>query len=73
MKLSQLLKKCNIDYTEKDVEVHGIVFDSRKVKHNDIFVAIKGRLDGNDYVSQAVDNGACLVISEENIDCNVPK
>lgn len=73
MKLSQLLKKCNIDYTEKDVEVHGIVFDSRKVKHNDIFVAIKGNLDGNDYVSQAVDNGACLIISEENIDYNVPK
>ena len=43
--------------------------DSRKVKENDAFVAIKGKnLDGNDYIKEAIDNGCKLIITTKNLD-----
>lgn len=43
MKLSQLLKNCNIKYDGKDVEIEGISIDSRKVKNGDLYVSLKGK------------------------------
>ncbi|MEA1883850.1 MAG: UDP-N-acetylmuramoyl-tripeptide--D-alanyl-D-alanine ligase [Thermotogota bacterium] len=41
--------------------------DSRKVKNNSIFVAIKGeKVDGHDYVNQSFQNGALLAIIEDS-------
>ncbi|MDN5359345.1 MAG: UDP-N-acetylmuramoyl-tripeptide--D-alanyl-D-alanine ligase [Thermotogaceae bacterium] len=41
--------------------------DSRKVKNNSIFVAIKGkRVDGHDYVNQSFQNGALVAIVEDS-------
>ncbi len=41
-----------------------IQFDSRKVKKGDIFVAIKGlTVDGNDYIDEALKNGASEIYS----------
>ncbi|MCI8575841.1 MAG: UDP-N-acetylmuramoyl-L-alanyl-D-glutamate--2,6-diaminopimelate ligase [Bacilli bacterium] len=47
--------------------------NSKLVKPGNIFVAIKGHtVDGHDYISDAVKNGAIKVIAEKNIECNVP-
>ena len=39
-----------------------------KIKKNDIFFAIKGnKIDGNDFVSSAISNGAKIVVTEKKI------
>ena len=72
MKLSQLLKNCNIKYDGKDVEIEGISFDSRKVKIGDLYVSLKGKYNGNDYINDAINNGAVAVVCEDNIKSTVP-
>lgn len=45
-----------------------IKVDSRKVKEGDIFVAIKGiNHDGNDYIEEAIQNGAKTVVVENGL------
>ncbi|MFC4723372.1 UDP-N-acetylmuramoyl-L-alanyl-D-glutamate--2,6-diaminopimelate ligase [Geojedonia litorea] len=47
------------------IMVNSIVFDSRLVKTNDVFVAIKGSaVDGHDYIDIAIEKGATAVICE---------
>ncbi len=46
----------------------GITTDSRKVKKNFIFVAVKGRtVDGHSFISEAVKNGASVIVSEKEV------
>ncbi len=48
-----------------DIDVTNIVFDSREVKQDSVFVAIKGLLaDGHDYIDTAIDNGAKVIVAE---------
>ena len=48
-----------------DIEISAVVFDSRKVVPGSLFVAVKGtQVDGHDYISQAVKDGAVAVICE---------
>jgi UDP-N-acetylmuramoyl-L-alanyl-D-glutamate--2,6-diaminopimelate ligase len=50
----------------------GITADSREVKPDYIFVAVKGQtVDGHDYIPQAIRNGAKIIIGEKDI--KVPK
>lgn len=49
---------------EKDVELGKVVIDSRAVEAGDFFVAYKGeRVDGNDYVTAALDKGAACCLA----------
>ena len=51
---------------EKDVK--DLKIDHRKVKKGDVFIALKGvNADGNDYVFQALENGALCVVSEKDL------
>jgi len=48
-----------------DVEVHGIVADSRCVRPGDLFVAIPGtHVDGHRFIAEAVNEGAVAVVGE---------
>ena len=52
-------------------EINGFSIDSRKVKENDIYLAIQGaNHDGHNYISEAISKGACLIFSEKP--CNNP-
>jgi UDP-N-acetylmuramoyl-L-alanyl-D-glutamate--2,6-diaminopimelate ligase len=55
-----------------DLAVNKIVFDSRKIEANDIFVAIRGTIvDGHDYIQTAIDLGSTVIVCEslpENLD-----
>ena len=47
--------------------------DSRKVEKEQIFVAIKGlTVDGHDFINSAIEKGASKIISEKDLDIDVP-
>ena len=58
-----------------DLKIENIVFDSRKVEANSLFVAIKGTLvDGHKYIEKAIQNGAIAIVAEdlpEELDKNI--
>lgn len=48
----------------KDIIIRGITQNSKDVRKNYIFVAIKGKNDdGNRYIDEAINNGACLIVT----------
>ena len=64
MKLSQLLFAANIDDKAQDANVTFITDDSRKCKPGCIFVC---RRNGGEYVGEALENGAILVVGEKKV------
>ena len=69
MKLYELVKDIKIKCTNVDLscEVNGISSDSRDISKGDVFVAIRGeKRNGNNYIEEAIEKGACAVISQEN-------
>ena len=57
----------NIDKKFYKVKFSGLAFDSKQVKKNDIFFAFKGNiLNGNKYITEAIKNGAKIIISDED-------
>lgn len=71
MKLKKLLKQ--IEYLEvigePKAKFSGIAYDSRKVKSGFLFVAVSGhQVDGAEFITQAVSNGATVVVSENSFD-----
>ncbi|MDF7825730.1 UDP-N-acetylmuramoyl-L-alanyl-D-glutamate--2,6-diaminopimelate ligase [Pontiellaceae bacterium B12227] len=52
-----------------DPEVAGMTYDSRTVKPGWLFVAVSGhQVDGAEFITQAVSNGAVVVVSENALD-----
>lgn len=52
-----------------DTEIIGIEYDSRAVKKQSLFVAIKGyTTNGHEYIEAAIENGASAVVLEEVFD-----
>ncbi|WP_223032830.1 UDP-N-acetylmuramoyl-L-alanyl-D-glutamate--2,6-diaminopimelate ligase [Hanstruepera marina] len=49
-----------------NLSVSAIEFDSRKVKSNDVFVAVRGTIsDGHNFIDTAIENGAVAIICEQ--------
>ena len=52
-----------------DINITNLNSDSRKIKENGLFVAIKGYdVDGHDYIKDAIKNGAVAVIASIDMD-----
>lgn len=52
-----------------DKNITGISIDSRNIHKNDLFIAIKGeKFDGNDFLDQALQNGASYTLSSTRSD-----
>ena len=69
--LSKLIKKVNVVLClgQQERLITNICFDSRKVKTNDLFIAIKGvSSNGHDFIQQAIDHGASVIICENQPD-----
>jgi UDP-N-acetylmuramoyl-L-alanyl-D-glutamate--2,6-diaminopimelate ligase len=72
MKLGDILSGCEYEVMplHKDggvltMEISGIAYDSRKVKKNSVFVAVKGEhLDGHEFIRDAVRHGAAVIVGE---------
>lgn len=67
MRLGRLLKRIDPDYSPKtDLEVLGVFANSKEVKDNSLFVAVKGaKADGSGFISEALKNGAVCVAAED--------
>lgn len=71
MKLGDILSGCDYELMLGDggvltMEISSIAYDSRKVKRNGVFVAVKGEhLDGHDFIDDAVKRGASAVVREK--------
>ncbi|MFT7233175.1 MAG: UDP-N-acetylmuramoyl-L-alanyl-D-glutamate--2,6-diaminopimelate ligase [Cyclobacteriaceae bacterium] len=51
---------------ERDIEISGLTFDSRKVTKGSLFFAVKGlTVDGHDYLDKAIEKGAMAMLCEE--------
>lgn len=69
MRLNRLIKSLDTKYhfvnssSSEDFEVEGISCNSKEVKDNFLFVAIKGTdRDGHDFIAEAIDKGARVII-----------
>ena len=70
MKLKDLIKNIDFKYHKiyEDVFIENISSDSRKIKKSGLFIAIKGEVyDGNNFILDAINNGAVVIVSEEKI------
>ena len=70
MKLDLIMS--GIEFTllsgELDRQINGICYDSREVQIASAFVAITGfSVDGHNYISKAIENGATTLIVEKDI------
>lgn len=65
MKLSDLFENV------PDIEIKGLMSDSRKKRPNSIFFCVKGMMyDGHAFVEQAIANGAKVIVHSEEIPYN---
>ncbi|AXG69796.1 UDP-N-acetylmuramoyl-L-alanyl-D-glutamate--2, 6-diaminopimelate ligase [Kordia sp. SMS9] len=65
--LKDILYKVHIEAVTGDtnIAVRELVFDSRKVQLNDVFIAIKGyEFDGHSYIDSAIKSGAIAIICD---------
>lgn len=74
MKLQNLINR--IDYTviqgNTDIEITSVVYDSRKVNTNSLFICIKGAVsDGHNFVKEVCEKGAAAIVVQDDV--NVPK
>lgn len=52
-------------YGSTDVLINNINNNSQLIKINDIFIAIKGQIDGHIYIDSAIKNGAKVIICQD--------
>jgi UDP-N-acetylmuramoyl-L-alanyl-D-glutamate--2,6-diaminopimelate ligase len=70
MKIQQLIER--MDYTlvagSLDTEVSTLVYDSRKVEKDSVFVCISGTVrDAHDFIPEVVEKGASVVVVEKEV------
>ncbi len=58
----------NLNKAYEKIFFSGISFESSKVRKNNIFFAIRGnKLDGNNFVDEAIKKGANIIVSENKL------
>lgn len=72
MNYSELLNITNVRGNPQfDFFIEGLAYDSRKVKENYIFFALKGlKDDGSKYIKSAIDAGAKAIVTDMDLDAN---
>jgi UDP-N-acetylmuramoyl-L-alanyl-D-glutamate--2,6-diaminopimelate ligase len=70
MELTELLNAVKVVQVTGEIqkkEISSVCYDSRKVKKNSLFVAIKGyNTDGHRFIQDAINKGAIAVVLEDN-------
>ncbi len=74
MTLFTLLKSLDTsNILSPDREVSGVQCDTRRMKAGDVFVAVSGTgEDGHNYIEEALQKGASMIVSEKPLDSSVP-
>jgi len=66
--LKDILYKVAVEsvHGSTDVTINTLVFDSRKIVGNDVFIAIKGVVtDGHQYIANVIEKGATVIVCED--------
>lgn len=66
--LSDILYKVSLQTVsgKTDIQINSIIFDSRKVEKNSLFVAISGtQVDGHHFIEKAIESGASAILCEK--------
>ena len=65
-KLQDILYKVAIRSVQGDVSISitDLQIDSRKVKQGSVFIAIRGGIDGHQFIDKAIENGAACILCE---------
>lgn len=71
MNLKNILK--GIDYEliqgDVDIDINKLNYDSRKITKSDVFICVKGyATDGHKYITKAIDNGAKVIVIQDEIE-----
>ncbi len=70
MLASELFKE---RWSGQDVEIKGITIDSREVCDGYVFICITGmERDGHDFAKAASEKGAAVIVSEKELDLDIP-
>jgi UDP-N-acetylmuramoyl-L-alanyl-D-glutamate--2,6-diaminopimelate ligase len=71
LKFSELFEGYKIE-NFKDFIVEGIAYNSKEVKENYVFFAVKGeKFDGHNFVYEAINNGAKAIVVEKKLDVEI--
>jgi len=74
LRLSELVAISAGEHRGADVEIRGLAHDSRRVQTGDLFAALPGaRVDGHDYVAQALQAGAAAALVTRALDDAYPQ
>lgn len=66
--LSDILYKVSLQTVsgKTDIQINSIIFDSRKVEKDSLFVAISGtQVDGHHFIEKAIESGASAILCEK--------
>jgi UDP-N-acetylmuramoyl-tripeptide--D-alanyl-D-alanine ligase len=73
IRLSDLARVLGVALHSADAAITGLAIDSRAVTTGDLFVAIRGdRVDGNDFIKEALARGAAAVVSSQTLSHSIP-
>ncbi len=68
LKISEIYRVFDKKFKGKDKSISGISIDTRTLKKNNVFFAIKGeKRNGHRFIKDAIKKGACLVICESSV------
>jgi UDP-N-acetylmuramoyl-tripeptide--D-alanyl-D-alanine ligase len=65
IKLSEIYRLFNKEFTGSDADAAGICTDTRKLKKGEVFFALKGETDGHRYAAKAFYEGASALVVEK--------
>lgn len=74
MNLNDLLNSHVTDDKFNDINIAGLSFDSREIKHQYLFLAVKGSsINGIEFINNAIEQGAAAVLWEADEDIDAIK
>ncbi len=66
--LREMIKAENGLTPFEDIEINGVVIDSRQVKKNNLFIPLKGeKVDGHQFVEDSIKNGAAAALWQKDV------
>jgi len=73
MKLKDILKNINCEiFGDENINVENLSHNSKEENHNGIFFAINGgKVNGEDFINEAIKNGAKVIVSENKIKTDI--
>jgi len=73
MHLSEAARHIGAEYSGHDVSFAAVSSDSRSIGRGELFVALRGpSFDAHDFISSAVDRGACAAMIDQPVDVDLP-